>query len=89
VGKEIGDYTIRRCIGEGGMGAVYEAVHRTPGKRAAVKVLSVLRAESPRSEEAVRRFHAEAKALCTLHHGNLVELYLDCRIYRMSSRRET
>lgn len=38
-GFTLGDYVIRDQIGQGGMGFVYLAVHRTLGRKAAVKVL--------------------------------------------------
>src|SRR5262245_2445241 len=75
IGTKIGGYTIKRRIGEGGMGAIYEAVHATPGKRAAVKVLSALRGAGTKPGAAKKRFLDEAKVLCQLKHPNLVELY--------------
>src|SRR4029079_17925185 len=35
-----GEYKIEKKIGEGGMGAVYSAMHPMIGKRAAIKVIS-------------------------------------------------
>jgi len=53
-----GRYEIVRLIGEGGMGEVYEATHALIGKRVALKLLN---AEYARNQEAVERFHQEAK----------------------------
>ncbi len=39
VGQDIGPYHIRRLLGQGGMGAVYEAVHELIGRKVAIKVL--------------------------------------------------
>ncbi len=74
-GTKIGGYTLTRRIGAGGMGEVYEALHATPGKRAVVKVLADLRGDDASLVERRQRFMNEAKALCTLHHPSLVELY--------------
>ncbi|HMR79171.1 MAG TPA: hypothetical protein PKD61_28895, partial [Polyangiaceae bacterium] len=40
LGKTVGSYRIAQKIGEGGMGAVYRAVHPSIGSRVAIKVLS-------------------------------------------------
>ncbi|MFO0640438.1 MAG: serine/threonine-protein kinase [Polyangiaceae bacterium] len=53
-------YRIVRVLGEGGMGAVYEAVHLVTGRRVALKVIvSELLA---REEGIVTRFQREARA---------------------------
>src|SRR5690348_8271834 len=52
-----GRYLIERLIGEGGMGAVYQAEHTHMRKRMAVKVLH---AEMSRLPEVVARFEREA-----------------------------
>src|ERR1041384_6291368 len=39
-GREIGNWVIDRCLGKGGMGAVYLAHNRTLGNVAAIKALS-------------------------------------------------
>ena len=49
--ERIGEYLIRRMIGEGGMGKVYEAEERLSKRRVALKVL---RPELTRSEEGRR-----------------------------------
>ncbi len=55
-----GKYRINRLIGEGGMGAVYEATHVGTGRRVAVKVINT--SEVKQSKEVVARFHREARA---------------------------
>ncbi len=59
-GFRIGRFLIRRKLGEGGMGAVYEAEDPSDGSIVAVKVLSrrVLH-----RRDAVRRFRKEARLL--------------------------
>ncbi len=71
-GDVVGDrYEIVRLIGEGGMGAVFEAKHRILGRAVAVKVL---KPEIARQETFAARFLVEAKAAAELHHRNIVEL---------------
>jgi len=74
LGIQIGNYRISRMLGEGGMGAVYEAAHIRTSHRIAVKFLrqSALGDSEP---EAVRlkRFLDEARALGAGTHPNLVE----------------
>jgi serine/threonine protein kinase len=65
----IGDYFVRRLVGEGGMGKVYEAEERLSRRRVALKVL---RPELGRSEEARRRFLDEMNILAHLDHPNIV-----------------
>ena len=63
-------YRLIRLLGEGGMGAVYEADNLADGSRVAVKMLSS-RLEDP---SAVARFELEARALAAVRHPNLVRL---------------
>jgi serine/threonine-protein kinase len=65
----IGEYRIRRLIGEGGMGKVFEAEERLSGRRVALKVL---RPELARSEEARRLFTNEMTILAHLDHPHVV-----------------
>jgi serine/threonine protein kinase len=66
-----GAYQLVGRIGEGGMGAVYEAHHIRLRKRVAVKVLNRGMAKHP---EAVARFHREASVASRLGHPNLVNV---------------
>ena len=65
----IGEYLVRRLIGEGGMGKVYEAEERLTKRRVALKVL---RPELTRHEEGRRLFLNEMQILAHLEHPNLV-----------------
>ncbi|MCA9603757.1 MAG: phosphate/phosphite/phosphonate ABC transporter substrate-binding protein, partial [Myxococcales bacterium] len=58
-----------RQIGEGGMGAVYEAMHTGLGTKIAIKILSEQLAENP---TFVRRFRREARAAAAVQHENVV-----------------
>ena len=70
-GTRLGSYRLVRCIGEGGMGTVYEGVHEGLGKRVAIKTLH---AQSARSEEVTARFLREGKAAAKIHHPNVVDV---------------
>jgi serine/threonine-protein kinase len=63
-----GRYLMERLIGEGGMGAVYQAEHTHMRKRLAVKVLHP---EMSRLPEVVARFEREAMAAAHIEHPNV------------------
>ena len=63
-----GRYRIDALLGEGGMGAVYEAEHTHMRKRLAVKVLHP---EMSRLPEVVARFEREALAAAHIDHPNV------------------
>jgi serine/threonine-protein kinase len=67
--ERIGEYFVRRLVGEGGMGKVYEAEERLSRRRVALKVL---RAELGRSEEGRQMFISEMNILAHLDHPNIV-----------------
>jgi hypothetical protein len=71
-GRDFGNYRIEREIARGGMGIVYEAVHRALEKRVALKVLPVLGGGHPVQLE---RFLREARTAAALHHGNIVSVF--------------
>ena len=67
----IGPYRIRRIIGEGGMGRVYEAEQLNPRRRVAIKAIRTgLETASMR-----RRFEYEAQVLAQLEHPGIARLY--------------
>src|ERR1043166_8646096 len=69
--KSIGDYEIIRCIGEGGMGVVYEARQASPRRTVALKVIrSVLPSPS-----MLARFQHEAHVLAQLRHPGIAHIY--------------
>ena len=67
--ERIGEYLVRRLVGEGGMGKVFEAEERLSKRRVALKVL---RTELARSEEGRRLFLNEMTILAHLDHKNIV-----------------
>jgi serine/threonine-protein kinase len=67
-----GEYRLRRKLGEGGFGAVYEAEHPVLARRAAVKVLHEV---AGRDSEAVLRFMSEAKAANQIRSRYIVDVF--------------
>jgi serine/threonine protein kinase len=68
-GAQIGNYTILRLIGQGGMGAVYQAEHRLMRRKVALKLITAATLQNP---DALQRFHREALAVARLEHPNIV-----------------
>jgi serine/threonine protein kinase len=66
-----GRYAITRKIGQGGMGAVYEATHTLIGKRVAVKVLLDKYA---RKEQVVARLEQEARLASSIGHEHIIDI---------------
>ncbi|NOY93778.1 MAG: serine/threonine-protein kinase PknK, partial [Deltaproteobacteria bacterium] len=62
-------FEVHEVLGRGSFGDVYLATDRTRGAQVAVK-----RLRAP-EERQVQRFKQEFRALCRLHHPNLVTLY--------------
>jgi len=67
----IGKYRIIRLIGEGGMGAVYEAEQDQPRRIVALKVIKSAWA----SPALLHRFEQESAALGRLHHPGIAQVY--------------
>jgi non-specific serine/threonine protein kinase/serine/threonine-protein kinase len=70
-GRRIGRYEIRREIGIGGMGTVFEAVQDHPHRLIALKLLRFGAASS----QAMKRFRHEAEILGRLRHPNIAQVY--------------
>jgi eukaryotic-like serine/threonine-protein kinase len=67
----IGRYRIIRLLGEGGMGAVYEAEQEEPKRIVAVKMLRFGLA----TPDQLRRFRQESQALARLQHSGIAQIY--------------
>ncbi len=67
----IGRYRIVRLLGEGGMGAVYEAEQENPRRSVALKVIRPGLA----TPERLRRFKHESQALGRLQHAGIAQIY--------------
>jgi hypothetical protein len=70
-GSWLGRYQIVRPLGRGGMGCVYEAVHRALGRRVAIKTLLPALAASPESRA---RFLREGQAAARIRHPHIVDV---------------
>jgi serine/threonine protein kinase len=66
-----GAYRITRLIGEGGMGAVYEAIQLRLNKRVAVKLMA---RQLTANQDALARFRREAEITSRLGHPHLVNV---------------
>jgi len=66
-----GAYHITRLIGEGGMGAVYEAVQLRLNKRVAIKLMA---RQLTANQDALARFRREAEITSRLGHPHLVNV---------------
>ena len=69
---ELGDYTIVRELGRGGMGIVYEARQRSLDRRVALKLLPLA---SMLDSRQIARFKNESHAAAQLQHPNIVSVY--------------
>jgi WD40 repeat protein/tRNA A-37 threonylcarbamoyl transferase component Bud32 len=71
IGRKVGRYTLRRIIGIGGMGTVYEAVQESPRRTVAVKVMK----QGISSRSALRRFQYESQILGRLRHIGVAQIH--------------
>jgi CHASE2 domain-containing sensor protein len=69
--QEIGRCQVRRVIGAGGMGTVYEALQQEPRRTVAIKVMRL----ALTSPSAIDRFKREAQILARLHHPGIAQVY--------------
>ena len=72
VARELGQYILRRTIGEGGMGTVYLAEHRFLRRPCAVKLI---RPDQAGDQATLARFEREVQAAAGLTHPNTVQIY--------------
>jgi formylglycine-generating enzyme required for sulfatase activity/serine/threonine protein kinase len=71
-GLVYGEYAVVDLLGEGGMGQVFKARHRSMDRIVALKVLAKAAVGSP---DAVKRFQREVKAAAKLIHPNIVTAF--------------
>ncbi|HXI57549.1 MAG TPA: serine/threonine-protein kinase [Polyangia bacterium] len=71
IGQWFGNYRAVSLLGEGGMGAVYLAEHRSIGRRVAVKVLHRNLSLDP---QLLARFLNEARTANAIRHPNIIEI---------------
>ena len=70
--QTLGDYQLVRKIGQGGMGAVYEALQVRLNRTVALKILP---AKSTQDRGFLERFYREAQAAAALNHPNIIQVY--------------
>lgn len=72
VQMSLGEYDLIQPLGQGGMGQVYEAIHRRLQKRVAIKVI---RLDHQDNQQLFARFEREIKAAGQMHHPHLIEAH--------------
>jgi len=70
--KTINNFRVKRRLGRGAMGVVYEAEELGTGRRVALKMMKHRLAYDQRS---VKRFHQEAEIVAQLRSPNIVDVY--------------
>ena len=70
--RELGQYRLRRKLGQGGMGEVYLAEHRLLKRPCAIKRIHPKYLDNA---EQLKRFEREVQATAQLRHPNTVEIY--------------
>src|SRR5262249_53176526 len=68
----LGGFRLRREVGRGGMGVVYEAEQLSLGRRVALKVLPLAASLDTRQ---LQRFQNEARVAAQLRHDHIVPVY--------------
>ena len=72
---KLGKYEIRRELGRGAMGVVYEAFDPSIERVVALKTIRRDQLEGAEAQDMVGRFQREAKAAGRLNHPNIVSIY--------------
>lgn len=73
--KKLGKYEIRRELGQGAMGVVYEGFDPMIARRVALKTVRRDQLDRAEVEEILARFKREAQAAGRLNHPNIVQIY--------------
>jgi eukaryotic-like serine/threonine-protein kinase len=73
--QKLGKYELRREVGRGGMGVVYEAYDSTICRRVALKTLCSDVLNGPDADSYIERLRREAQAAGRLTHPNIVAVY--------------
>lgn len=72
VGAEFDGFQVERLVGQGAMGAVYQALDVSLKRKVAIKVLTQ---NLNRNRDSVKRFIREAKAVGAIAHPNIAQVY--------------
>ena len=73
--SKLGKYEIRRELGKGAMGVVYEGWDGAIGRRVAIKTVRRDQLDPAEAEQIFARFRHEAQAAGRLSHPNIVSIY--------------
>lgn len=73
--KTLGKYELRRELGRGGAGVVYEGWDPDLDRAVAIKTVRLPEVEDEDTEEQLARFRQEAQAAARLSHPNIVQVY--------------
>jgi tRNA A-37 threonylcarbamoyl transferase component Bud32 len=74
--ETLGKYEVKRTLGKGAMGTVYEGWDPIIARRVAIKTVRIPDAQDdPETEEALARFRREAQAAGRLTHPNIVGVF--------------
>jgi serine/threonine-protein kinase len=73
--ETLGKYEIKRQLGRGAMGVVYEGWDPSIQRRVAVKTVPLTDVDDPETQEQIARFRREAQAAGRLTHENIVPVY--------------
>jgi tRNA A-37 threonylcarbamoyl transferase component Bud32 len=73
--NRLGKYELKREIGRGAMGVVYEGWDPMIERRVAIKCIRQDQLDSSEAEEILARFQREAKAAGRMSHPNIVAVY--------------
>ncbi len=73
--ETLGKYEIKRPLGRGAMGTVYEGWDPIIARRVAIKTVRLPDGADPETEEALARFRREAQAAGRLTHPNIVGVF--------------
>ncbi|HET7881342.1 MAG TPA: protein kinase [Acetobacteraceae bacterium] len=73
--EALGKYEIKRALGRGAMGTVYEGWDPIIARRVAIKTVRLPENADPETEDALARFRREAQAAGRLTHPNIVGVY--------------
>lgn len=74
LGRSFGHFRIMRKLGQGGMGAVYEALDESLQRHVALKVISSM-APGQIDTRHIQRLQQEAIAQARVNHANIVQIY--------------
>ncbi|MFY0577800.1 protein kinase domain-containing protein [Cystobacter fuscus] len=71
VGRQLGEYVVRKRIGSGGMGVVYEGEHAAIGRKVAIKFIREEYARDPHARDLL----SEARAAGAIRHHGVIDIH--------------